>query len=312
MSTKSILILGAGELGTAIIKAVVAHPLYSPTTTPVTLLLRPSTISSPSPSKATKLERFKSMSVSLLAADTDTASETFLTEVFKAFHTVIHASGMLSPDGTQQKITNAVLAAGVELYLPWQFGVDYDVIGKEGGFGLFAEQYDIRQQLRAQSKTDWVIISNGIFMSFLFEEMWGVVTRVDSGSRKITALNSWDDLITATTAEDIGRCTAEVVLNEKEERNKSVYIAGDTLTYDEFVHVVEETTGRGVVRELWPLEELKRKVIAEPENKLRKYHVVFSEGKGLSWSKDKTWNAQKEMEMEDVRSWVGHNPSMRP
>lgn len=307
MSTNSILILGAGELGTATIDAVIAHPLYSSNSTSVTLLLRPSTILSPSSSKSAELSRFKSMSVSLIAADTDTASEGDLTELFKAFHTVIHASGMLSPDGTQQRITNAVLAAGVKLYLPWQFGVDYDMIGKEGGFGLFAEQYAIRQQLRAQSKTNWVIISNGIFMSFLFKKMWGVVTRLDGGRLKITALNSWDDLITATTAEDIGRCTAEVVLNDKEERNRSVYIAGDTLKYAEFANAVEETTGREVVREVWPLEELKQKAEAEPENKLRKYHVVFSEGKGLSWPKEQTWNAKRGMEMEGVRSWVRRN-----
>ena len=302
--TKPILILGAGELGTAIINAIIAHSLYSPTATPITLLLRPMTISSPSPNKAAELESLKAKSVSLLAADTDTASENYLTEVFKAFHTVIHASGMLSPNGTQQKITNAVLTAGVKLYLPWQFGVDYDMIGKEGGFGLFTEQYAIRQQLRAQAKTDWVVVSSGIFMSFLFEEIWGVVTRLDGGRLKITALNSWDDLITATTAEDIGRCTAEVVLNDTEERNKSVYIAGETLTYGDLANVAGEVTGKEVVREVWPLEELKQKAKAEPDNKLRKYPVVFSEGKGLSWPQEQTWNAKRGMDMEGVRSWV--------
>lgn len=51
-------------------------------------------------------------------------------------------------------------------------------------------------------------------MSFLFEDFWGVVSKTPNGIA-VHALNSWDDLVAATTARDIGRCTAELVLDEQ-------------------------------------------------------------------------------------------------
>lgn len=307
MSKKAILVLGAGELGNAILNSLTSNPLYSKDKTPVTLMLRPSSVNSSSLEKKAQLQQFHNLGISIIAGDTDHDSESQLTMTFAPFKTVIHAGGMTASPGTQIKITKAVLAAGVTLYLPWQFGVDYDVIGPTGGFGLFAEQYQVRELLRSQPRTDWIIVSCGIFTSFIFEEMWGVVTKLDDGKIKVTALNSWEDWITATTAKDIGSCTAELVLNENEPRNQAVYIAGDTLTYRDFANVVEKETGKEVVRDMWPLQNLEEKAKDNPENKLQKYHVVFAGGKGVSWPKEKTWSAERHMEMQNIASWLREN-----
>jgi len=144
-------------------------------------------------------------------------------------------------------------------------------------------------------------------MSFLFEDFWGWVTRQGDGTVKVTALNSWDDWITTTSAEDIGKCTAELVLNDKESRDGPIYIAGDTLTYRELADVVQQGTGKTVVRDVWPLEYLKSESQKEPDNKIRKYHVVFSEGRGLSWPKEGTWNGRRGMQMQDTTSWIKQN-----
>lgn len=307
MARNSILVLGAGELGKAVLEALTLNPRYSPDDTPVTVMLRPSSVNTSSPEGQARLQKIHELGVSIIAGDTESDSESKLTQTFAPFSIVIHAGGLTSAEGTQRKITKAVLAAGVRLYLPWQFGVDYDVIGPSGGFGLFAEAYGVRQLLRSQSKTQWVIVSNGIFTSLLFEDHWGVVKKLDDGKIRITALNSWDDWITATDARDIGSCTAELVLNDEGPRDQAVYIAGDTLTYREFADVVERETGKEVVREVWPLEELKEKAKQDPYDKLRKYHVVFSEGKGLSWPKDKTWNDERGEKYQDIAGWIREN-----
>jgi len=39
----------------------------------------------------------------------------------------------------QRKITAAVLHAGVGRYVPWQFGVDYDVVGRGSGQDIWDE-----------------------------------------------------------------------------------------------------------------------------------------------------------------------------
>ncbi|EBX3265615.1 hypothetical protein DRT26_05920 [Salmonella enterica subsp. enterica serovar Oranienburg] len=59
-------------------------------------------------------------------------------------------------------MTRAVLEAGVKRYFPWQFGVNYDVVGKGSGQPVWDEQYDVRTLLREQNVTEWVIVSTGM------------------------------------------------------------------------------------------------------------------------------------------------------
>jgi len=68
----------------------------------------------------------------------------------------------------------------------------------------------------------------GIFISFLFEDFFGVV----SGDLKtVRALGSWQNTVTVTDVEDIGKVTAEVGWDGDGIRNEVVFIAGDTISY---------------------------------------------------------------------------------
>jgi hypothetical protein len=361
---KSILIIGAGELGLAIIHAIVSHRLYSPATTTLSLMLRPRSLSHPSAEKAEQTAHLRGLGVGLVPGDIEALALADLTALFRRgmYTAVVHAGGMTLAPGTMVKLTRAVLDAHVPWYMPWQHGVDYDVIGPEAGGGLFREQVAVRELLRGQKSTttttesnntemtvhrhhhhttDWVILSCGIFMSFLFEPFWGVVevervshqtetqtqtqTEPDTQTEtytetqpqtqppaqvqvRITALNSWDDLITATTAEDIGTCTAEVFFNADAPVNQAVYIAGETLTYGDFAATlarVLEPRGVAVSRtNVWGLDYLERESQLDPTDKLKRYRVVFASGKGLSWRKEDTWSARRGIRMMGVEEWV--------
>ena len=307
MAKNSILVLGAGELGTAILEALLVNEHYSSSDTSLTLLVRPSTISSPSPERKQQLDRFHSHSISLQSGDTDQDSLESLVKLFKPFTTVIAAGGFTLSEGAQLKLAKAVIAASVPLYFPWQYGLDYDAIGPKGGNGLFAEQCQVRDLLRSQSTTQWVILSVGIFTSFIFEDFWGVVNKHDDGTVKVTALNSLYDSFTTTAAEDIGKAVAELALNENEERNRAVFIAGDTLTYADLADLVAKASGREVIKAERPLKLSREDADKDPDNKLKKYWVAFSEGKGYSWSKERTWNAQRGIEMTDVKTWLAYH-----
>lgn len=318
--TKSILVLGAGELGTAIIDALLAHPSYTPSRTQITLLVRPSSLSSPSPSKRALHDSLRVQGVTIIGGDVEAQSIGSLAALFRPYTTVLHAGGMSIAPGTITKVTRAVLVAKVEYYVPWQHGVDYDAITRRGGQGMFAEQIDVRDLLRQQAgtqseaETQWVVLSCGIFMSFLFEEFWGVVKRLPAPEGKqeqqrvqVTALNSWDDMLTTTSAEDIGLCTASLLFSPSSPVNRPVYIAGDTLSYGDLADVVGCATGKEVVREVWPLEYLRHESEKDPEDKLKRYRVVFAEGKGLSWPKEETWSAKAGIKMMGVEDWVRKN-----
>ncbi|KIW53895.1 hypothetical protein PV05_06304 [Exophiala xenobiotica] len=304
--TRSILVIGAGELGSAILHALISHPRYNPQSTSITLLVRPATLSNPSPEKSKQQSDLRALGIILAPGDVE-SSEEELTTLFRPYSSVIHAGGMALPPGSLLKLTRAILAADVQYYVPWQHGVDYDAITRRGGQGMFAEKIDVRDLLRSQSSTQWVVLSCGVFMSFLFQEFWGVVLRLPDGKVQTTALNSWDDVITTTTAEDIARCTAELMYNADTPVNRPVYIAGDTLTYGQFAEVVGRAMGREVVRQVWPLEYLRKESQKDPVDKIKRYRVVFAEGKGLSWPKEETWSAKHGMDLMGVEEWVRRN-----
>ena len=300
----SVLVLGAGELGTSIISALASHP-SRPTTTQITVLLRSSTINSSNPAKQAHLSSLVSQGVALLAGDISTDSEAHLASLFSPFHTVIGAMGMTNDSGTQLKVCKAVLAARVACYFPWQFGVDYDAIGAGSAQDLFTEQLQVRALLRGQKETQWVIVSTGMFMSFLFEEVFGVVQRDSDGRvNGVNALGSWKNRVTVTAVEDIGRVVAELVFEETGMRDRIVLTSGETVSYKELADILENLTGREMYRKLWSLELLTEELDKDPKDGMRKYRIVFAEGVGVSWDKETTFNSVKGWEMATARTYA--------
>jgi NmrA-like family len=304
-ATRSILVLGAGELGLPTLTHLSALASSQPYPVQLTVLLRPSTISNPSSSKARDITTLKNLGISLLGGDLISTSPTDLAALFRPYHTIIDCSGYGRPKGGQLHVARAVLAAGIRKYIPWQFGVDYDVIGRGSGQDLFDEQLDLRDLLRAQSTTSWVVVSTGMFTSFLFEPWFGVVESLADGGGivAVRALGSWENGVSVTSPEDIGRVTARVVFDDGI-RDTVVFSASDTVTYQRLADVVEEVVGQPVKREAWTLDYLRDRSRQDPENVVVKYRVVFAEGRGLMWKMEDTINHKWNMQLEDVRTYA--------
>jgi hypothetical protein len=302
----NILVLGAGELGMAMLTSLARQ---APSTTKISVLLRQSTISSPSPTKAAEHTILKNLNISLVPGDIATSSIPNLASLFKPYDLIISCLGAASGPGSQVKIAKAVLEAGVKRYFPWQFGVDYDVIGRGSAQTLFDEQLEVRDLLRGQKGTEWVIVSTGMFTSFLFESFFGVVDLLHSnGTGIVRALGSWENKVTLTTPEDIGKLTAAIVLEMNPlVKNQIVYTSGQTISYGDVADLVDEVLGKKVQRAVWTIEALKEELRRDPENFVGKYRIVFAEGKGCYWDEEVTFNAKKGIEVEDVRGWMARN-----
>ena len=302
MNNASILVLGAGELGMPVLRNL-AKRIDSSSGATITVLLRHSSINAEAPSKQRDVNELRSLGVHFLAGDLADAT-TELPALFKDYHTVIGCTGFVTGRGFQLKLARAVLEAGVKRYFPWQFGVDYDAIGRGSAQDLFDEQLDVRDLLRSQHRMEWVIVSTGMFTSFLFEPSFGVV---DLAQTTVHALGSWDTAVTVTTPEDIGALTAEICFAEPRIVNSIVYTAGDTLTYARLADIVDFALSRKVRRIEWSLPELKDGLAKDPGNAIKKYRVVFAEGKGVSWDIGKTFNAQRGIAMTSVERWAKEN-----
>ena len=79
------------------------------------------------------------------------------------------------------------------------------------------------------------------------------------------------------------------------------------MKYGTVSEVVEKVKGEKVTRETWSVEQLKRDLESDPDNAVKKYRVVFAEGRGVSWNKEKTYNWQKGIKLESLREWTIRN-----
>ncbi|KAM0456131.1 hypothetical protein ACHAPV_007378 [Trichoderma viride] len=301
----NILVLGAGELGLAVLEALAKHPKRSNNHCSITVALRQATLDSAAPDKKRLVQQIRALDVGFEAVDVVQASASELAAVFARYDTVISCTGMGLPSGTQTKLARAALEANDEgeskvRYLPWQFGMDYDAIGLGSSQDLFDEQLGVRALLRDQAATEWLIVSTGLFMSFLFVPAFGVV---DLAAKTVRGLGSWDNRITLTKPEDIGRATAEVVLDPRGLVNQCVYVAGDTLSYAQVGDLLDDRFGT-FRRELWDHDELARQMREQPDSVMVKYRETFAQGRGVAWGQEKTLNRARGMEMTGVRAYL--------
>lgn len=302
-ATQSILVLGAGELGLPVLRNLARLAKEKPGSK-VSVLLRQSTLDSQDAGKKREIEELRALGITLVAGDLVKDSIAELAAVFARFDTVIGCAGMVAGRETPMKLARAALASGVKRYFPWQFGVDYDVIGRGSPQDLFDAQLEVRELLRAQSQTEWVIISTGMFTSFLFEPAFEVVDLVTDTVR---ALGSLDTQVTLTTPEDIGRLTAEIVFFEPRFRNEIVYLAGDTLAYGELAGLLERVLQRPFSTQVWTLPLLLDELEKEPDEQLKhiwKYRAVFAQGRGVAWPMETTFNGRHGFPVTSAEQWA--------
>jgi len=142
-------------------------------------------------------------------------------------------------------------------------------------------------------------------MSFLFERHFGIVDLSGEGEGVVRALGGWENKVTVTTPEDIGRLTSLIVFEESPRfRDEVVYTAGETVSYGRVAEIVEEVTGRKVKREVWTVDRLEGELRSDPENTVKKYRVAFAVGRGVSWEGGRTINWKKGVEVTDVKSYA--------
>ncbi|QGY32321.1 aromatic alcohol reductase [Pantoea cypripedii] len=301
---ENVLVLGAGQLGAAMLDALI--PAVSSRNGNVTVIVSPASIDGEGNLLSERHQKYQTAGARFIAADVAAGTVESLTTVFKPFDTVINCLGFVSGAGTQLKITHAVLKAGIKRYFPWQFGVNYDVVGKGSGQPVWDEQYEVRDVLRGQHATEWVIVSTGMFTSFLFEPAFDVVNLTQ---KTINALGGWETQVTVTSPADIGRLTTAIYLHQPRIVNEVVFVAGETLSYGRLADIVESVTATPYARKVFTLPQLQKELSLAPDDQMLRYRTAFARGEGVWWPMRHTYNAQNNILTQDVKIWLKNHIS---
>ncbi len=267
----------------------------------ISVLLRASAVESADAAKQHDVAEIRDLGITLVVGDLVKSSVDELATLFARYDTVIGCAGYAAGVDTPMKLARAALQARIPRYFPWQFGVDFDVIGRGSPQDIFDAQLDVRELLRSQQETEWVIISTGMFMSYLFEPEFGVV---DLQRSEVNALGSLETEVTLTTPDDIGALTAEIVFTRPRIRNEIVYLAGDTVSYGQVADKLQAALGRPFRRSVWTEPFLLEELARDPHNMMRKYRAAFAQGRGVAWDKRGTFNHQHAIAVTDVASWI--------
>ncbi|HDL7101044.1 TPA: aromatic alcohol reductase [Yersinia enterocolitica] len=298
-SGEKVLVLGAGQLGNAVLNSLV--PAVKQLNGTVSVIVSPNARDEQGQLRSQSHQKHASDGAEFISVDMTVTTPESLKELFESFNTVINCMGFVAGSGTQLKITQAVLAAEVKRYFPWQFGVNYDVVGKGSGQPVWDEQYDVRNMLREQRTTEWVIISSGMFTSFLFEPAFNVVNLAE---KTINALGGWDTQVTVTSPVDIGRLTTDIYLHQPRIINEVVFIAGETLSYRKLANTVEHFTKQSFTRKVLTVPMLLDELRLNPDDLMLRYRAAFARGDGMWWSMSETYNAKNNLQTQNVEEWL--------
>jgi hypothetical protein len=119
-----------------------------------------------------------------------------------------------------------------------------------------------------------------------------------------------ENQVTITTAEDIGRITAEIVLGEESDAlfaDRPIFVGGDTVSYEDVARIVELLVQKPVKRNVLTVGNALAALEKDPDNGLLKYQTVFGQGRGVAWDMDQTWNRQRGMLTTRAEEWARAN-----
>jgi putative NADH-flavin reductase len=228
MSFTKIGLVGAtGNLGPAILKALLDDGSFD-----VTVLSREDSSSTDSLAKHPRQR--------IVKVNFDDASS--LTSSLRGIDAVISnvASHALP---SQRQIIDAAITAGVQRFLPSEFGSDLSVPAN-GAVPFNKPKLEIRHYLQDQAKNhedfSYTFVTNGPFLDWCLQ--MGLFGNLKT--HEATLWDGGDTRVSTTTLASVGRAVVGILKNVEATRNKEIRVADTTVTQKQIIDIVKQLDGK--------------------------------------------------------------------
>jgi len=165
----------------------------------------------------------------------------------------------------QLNLVKAAKEAGVKRFIPSEYGFDVEAPAKHGiTVDFFSPKIAVREELR-KLNLEHVLLITGGFAAYTLTPFFGV----DVEHGKVRSGGTGKEKFAVTHVPDFARAVPDIATHPNA-GNKTVYIEGDFVSFDDIAHIVEEATGKKLERQYVSVAELK-KSIAESQNPVHKF-----------------------------------------
>ena len=188
----------------------------------------------------TRLDSTSKQAAGVKVAPVDYASVESLTAALKGHDAVVSTLNTAVSD--QKPLIDAAIAAGVQRFLPSEFGSDTlnENVRKSPPFVEKAKIASYLEEKAKAGKITYSLVITGPFLDWcldlqLFANWKGGVTDVfDGGDREVST----------TLLPDIGKAVAGVLKHPAETKNRAVYVQSAVITQNNILATVNKTTGK--------------------------------------------------------------------
>jgi uncharacterized protein YbjT (DUF2867 family) len=171
--------------------------------------------------------------------------------------------------GVQVRIAAAAKDAGVQLFVPSEFGGKWEARIE----GMFATKANIRDQLKALD------VPIAAFYTGLWADCpWVPNVDLDVTGGKVSVGGDGNKRITLTSRPDVARYVSYVLtrLPPEQLKNREFFVAGDNKSFNEIFKAYEEKSGRKLQVTYIPVSELDARLAANPKDVIAYLHKFWA------------------------------------
>ncbi|KAF7187616.1 Pinoresinol reductase 1 [Pseudocercospora fuligena] len=144
----------------------------------------------------------------------------------------------LVPDhGSQPALIDAAIAAGIQRFIPSEFGSNVSGNSKTAALPVFAGKKKTQDYLATKaSEISYTVVVNGLFLDWGIQA--GLIANLKGG--KTTLYDGGDTKFSSTKLSDIGKAVAGILKHPEETKNRTVYIQTALITQNKILNIAKK------------------------------------------------------------------------